>query len=412
LLETVRAYAVERLQSSGELDAARGAHCDYFVGLAERTEAQLFGPHARAGFERLTTDLDNFRAALAWSSERPERSERGLPLVGALAQLWFARGLYREGLDRTAELLSSATAADPVRAKALWSAGMLASLLGEDEASESMLREALDLAREVSDRSLIARSLDFLGLLAFFRNDLTLAKRLLQESIAEARAVDDRWCLADALGTLGSILPLVGELERAEETSSEALAIARAERDEQGIRMALFGIALTASRQDGLATVVDAAEEGLEICRAIGDSWFTSYFLWLLALASVRNGDVALASEQADESLALARLIEGPLLIVCALEAVAAVARATGDLARADAALDEAQSVARANPVPGAYLSSVARTRSEIAAEAGNVVDARVFLDEAVGIARTVGDADGLRRASDALARVNVTGGL
>ncbi|MDQ1458371.1 MAG: hypothetical protein QOH28_3991 [Actinomycetota bacterium] len=399
LLETVRHYAADQLLLAEELETTRMTHCDHYVELAERAEAHLFGPRKREWFERLTADLDNFRAALAWSSERPEHCERGLRLTGALAQLWFARGLYREGLDRTAELLSIATAADPVRAKALWSAGLLATVLGEDEAAQTLLHEAVDLARRASDRSLVARSLVVLGLLAFFRNELPAARRLLEESIVEARAIDDRWCLADALGTLGSILPLVGELELAEKISAEALAIARDAQDEQGIRMALFGIALTASRQDDLETLRDAGEEGLEICRSIGDSWFISYFLWLLSVASVQLGDLEQARRQADESLALARLLEGPLLIVCALEAVATVERAAGDLMSASSALEEARRVASAGAVPGAYRSSVTRTLGELAADAGHLDEAATLLTDAADVARAVDDSWGLARA-------------
>jgi predicted ATPase/class 3 adenylate cyclase len=182
LLETVRHYAADQLLlAEGEVETTRTTHCDHYVELAERTEAQLFGPRQQEAFAWLTADLDNFRAALTWSSERPERGERGLRLAGALAQLWFMRGLYREGFDRTAELLSIAAAGDPVRAKALWSTGMLACLLGEEEAAQVLLDESLELARRAADGSLIARSLDFLGLLAFFRNELPSARRLLEE---------------------------------------------------------------------------------------------------------------------------------------------------------------------------------------------------------------------------------------
>jgi predicted ATPase/class 3 adenylate cyclase len=404
LLETLRHYAADQLLlAEGELEPTRMSHLDHYVELAERTEPQLFGPRKREAFERLTADLDNFRAALTWSSERADRCERGLRLAGALAQLWFARGLYREGLDQTAALLAIATAAGQgagvVRAKALWSAGMQATVLGEVEAALALLEEALELARRATDRSLIARSLGVLGLLAFFSNDLSLARRQLEESIVEARAIDDWWCLADALGTLGSILPLVGELELAEKVSGEALTIARDARDEQGVRMALFGMALTASRQGDIATLRDAAEEGLEICRAIGDSWFISYFLWLLSVASVQVGDLDRARDQADESLAVARLLEGPLLIVCALEAVATVERAAGDNAAALAALEEARSVALAGAVPGAYLSSVTRTLGELTAEAGRTDEATTLLTEAADVARAVGDRWGEARA-------------
>ena len=271
-------------------------HCDHYVELAERTEAQLFGPRQREAFERLTPDLDNFRAALTWSSEQPERAERGLRLAGALASaLVHARALPRGARPDCGAAVDRDGCRSSAGEGAVVGRNVWPCLLGEDEAAQSLLDEALDLARQTADRSLIARSLDLLGLLAFFRNELPAARRLLEESIVEARAIDDRWCLADALGTLGSILPLVGELELAEKISGEALAIARDAQDEQGIRMALFGIALTASRLDDLATLRDAAEEGLEICRSIGDSWFISYFLWLLAIASVQRGELGIA---------------------------------------------------------------------------------------------------------------------
>ena len=414
LLETVRDYATDQLLlAEGDLDTTRMTHLEHYVDLAERSEPQLFGPGKRESFERLTADLDNFRTALTWAAERPERAERALRMVGALAQLWFVRGLYREGLDRTEVLLSIASASDSVRAKALWSAGLLACVLGEEaaiRAAQALLDEALALARRAADRSLIARSLDVLGLLAFFRNDLPLARRLLEDSVVEARAIDDRWCLADALGTLGSIMPLVGELDLGEQMSGESLAIARDARDEQGVRMALFGIALTASRQGDLATLRDAGEEGLEVCRAIGDGWFISYFLWLLAIASVQLGDLERAREQADESMALARQLEAPLLIVCALEAVATVQQAEGDPTSARAALEEARNTARGGAVPGAYLSSVTRMLGELAAEAGIPDEAATLLAEAAETARAVGDSWGLERAQTTLARVQARG--
>ncbi len=407
LLETIRQYAQERLHSDqDETELTHLAHRDHYVELAEHTEPEFFGPRQREAFERLTLELDNFRAALTWSSEQRGRSEGGLRLVGALAQLWFARGLYREGLDHAQQLLSIATAPSPIRAKALWSAGVQATLLGEEDTAGTLLREALDLAREASDRSLIARALDFLGLLAFFRNDLPLARRFLEESIDEARAIDDRWCLADALGTLGSILPLVGQLERAGSASAEALSIARHANDEQGTRMALFGIALTASREGDLETLRDAAEEGLEICRSIGDSWFISYFLWLLATASVQGGDLERARQEADESLAVARRVGGPLLIVCALEAVASVDRAEGDTGSATAALEEAHNIGRKGGVPGAYQSSVTRTLAELAAEAGDVEEAATLLREAADLAAAVGDELGLARTTTSHSRL------
>jgi predicted ATPase len=411
LLETVRQYAADRLaRDEGEPDASRSAHCDHFVALAERTEAQLEGPRQAEMFERLGADLDNFRAALSWSSLEPERAEGGLRLAGALTQFWFVRALFRETLDRISQLLAVAEDAGVGRARASWTAGFMAVVLGEQARAETLLGQSLDLARRADDRSLIARSLDLMGLSAFFANELADARPLLEESIAEARAVGDRWCLTDALGTLGSILPLIGEPALGGALCAEGVSMARETGDDQGVRMGLFGLALAAHRQDDVGTLIDAAEEGLAICRSIGDPWFVSYFSWLLALGSVELGDLDEAHRRASEALEVARQIEGPLLIACALEAVASVASARGDASAAAAALEEASEVASGQGVPGAYHSSIICFRGELAAIDGRIDEARMHLDEAARIAAAVGDRWGVDRARRAIERLEARG--
>ena len=84
LLETIRQYAQERLDASGDPVAVRRRHADHYVALAEAA-----GPHLR-GREHLewtsvvTRDIDNFRAALDWAVETPS-PEHALRLVAPLA---------------------------------------------------------------------------------------------------------------------------------------------------------------------------------------------------------------------------------------------------------------------------------------------------------------------------------------
>jgi predicted ATPase/DNA-binding CsgD family transcriptional regulator len=66
MLETIRAYAHERLMRAGELAAARWAHAHYFLALAERAAAELQGSSQRTWLLRLEREHDNLRAALNW----------------------------------------------------------------------------------------------------------------------------------------------------------------------------------------------------------------------------------------------------------------------------------------------------------------------------------------------------------
>jgi predicted ATPase len=98
MLETVREYAMERLEASGEAPAARRAHAAWFRALAELAEPGLRGPDQQHWRDVLEADLDNLRAALAWTlgAADPEDADQGVLLVGALWYFWFQRGLTGE----------------------------------------------------------------------------------------------------------------------------------------------------------------------------------------------------------------------------------------------------------------------------------------------------------------------------
>ena len=99
LLETVRQYALEKLGESGEANVVRTRHRDYYTS----TAAQLDVP-AQAGREgrldQAELDIDNLRAAFAWSRENGE-AELALQLASSLQPLWLTRGHVLEGLGWT-----------------------------------------------------------------------------------------------------------------------------------------------------------------------------------------------------------------------------------------------------------------------------------------------------------------------
>jgi predicted ATPase len=398
MLETICEYALERLEESGELEHLRARHAEHFLRLGLRAEPELTGAQQHVWLERLATDYENLRAALEWCATA--RPADGLRLASALVLFWFNRTLYRDGLHWLEEVLASTEDnATPARAGALWGAGFLWTLVGDAERAKPRLESGLELARQLNDTAIVARSLAVIGLLAFFQNDAQRSRALLEESAETARLAGDKWALADALGTLGSIYPLQGEFDLAETAGAEAGAIAREYGDRQGIRMANFGLALTASMRGDLGRARTLSEEGLTICREIGDLWFVSYFLWILATTATAAGEVRTAREYADESLKIARELEGPLLVVCALDALAAVDRAEGDDASAQAHLLEATELGRRAIVPDAYLALVLRSLGELALAAGDIDAAEAYFEESLARARGVDDAWGTARA-------------
>jgi predicted ATPase len=391
LLETIREYAEERLADSGERDAFRRRHAQYFVAFAERAEPELTGVQQSAWLERIAEEHENLRAALARLTIDGDQ-ESVLRLSSSLVLFWFVRGFYSEGVDWLGRAIAAADVPSPALAKALWGAGFLEVLRGEHEAGEKHLTDGLAVAREVGAESSVARTLLVLGLLAFFRNEIAEARSAMEESVEIARQVEDLWCLADGLGTLSSIYPLQGDFEQARRVGDEALGLARRVQDQQGARMALFGLALTAVRRHDLEGARALASEGLAICRAIGDPWFISYFLWILAIVSYEQGRTEQARIEIEEALEVGRDVGGALLVVCALEVLARLELDGGDPDTARRHLDEALAIAEGG-VPHSYLAAVHLTRSRLARESGDAPAARREVDLSLTLARECGDA-------------------
>ncbi len=115
-LETIRQYAFEKFRETGEVEAVCERHLDFFVGLAERAEPELTGPAQRVWTARLERELDNIRAALAWSGQHDPLA--GVRIVSALRWFWDAREHYLDASDWLARTLEREDATLPPRARA------------------------------------------------------------------------------------------------------------------------------------------------------------------------------------------------------------------------------------------------------------------------------------------------------
>jgi predicted ATPase len=96
MLETVKEYALERLEAAGEEEKIRRAHAAHYLALAEEARPELKGSRQTEWFDRLESEHDNHRAALSWSLEGGD-SEMALRLVANLWWFWYKRGHLSEG---------------------------------------------------------------------------------------------------------------------------------------------------------------------------------------------------------------------------------------------------------------------------------------------------------------------------
>jgi predicted ATPase/class 3 adenylate cyclase len=226
MLETIREYARERLEASGEGDAARRRHAQFFLALAERAEPELRGRAQGEWLARLEREHENLRAALDWCQAAEDSAEAGLRLAAALGWFWQVRGDWSEGRERLACLLAltGAAARTAARAHALEAAGLLAWRQSDLEAARALREESLAICQELGDRQGIAFSLGGLGLLVRDQGDYAAARRLFEEALAINRALGNRCEQEFDLHWLGYVAVAEGDYARAKTFFEEALA--------------------------------------------------------------------------------------------------------------------------------------------------------------------------------------------
>lgn len=281
MLETLREYAAERLDATGETDGLAGRHASYYLALAEDAEQRLYGdPEQAAWLERLEAAHTNLTGALAWAGAHDADAQ--LRLAAALARFWFLRGYLTEGSRALADAL--ARGRDPhVRARAALGAGLLAHRRGAAADAQRLTEEALALFREVGDTRNVAHSLSRLANLASSTGEYERSIALNRQCIELYRGVGDDWGIAGATNSLALAALTIGDHDTAEAYAAESLELRRAIGDDTGTILSLCNLALSSLERGESARVPPLLEEALELSRRLGYREGTVFALGLAA---------------------------------------------------------------------------------------------------------------------------------
>jgi predicted ATPase/DNA-binding SARP family transcriptional activator/DNA-binding CsgD family transcriptional regulator len=337
MLEPLRQYARERLEESGEDQAIKRTHAQYFLALAEEAEPKLWESGDKAWFGRLEKEHDNMRAALSWTLEHGE-AELALRLGGALRWFWRARGYYGEGrrwLERA--LCEEGRTSAGARAKALDGVGWLASeqhdidrvqaaaeeglelseeagiggviladfknllgeaawLRGDYERASELFEESLGLHREARNNRGVAWSVCSLAVVSGERGDYERAKELYEEGIALSRKMGGALPLGDLLISAGYVYLLEGDHERATALNEEAAQLYRKRGSRGGLRYALDNLGWAALVREDHERARALHEESLVLCKEIGDKFIGSASLEGLACSAASRGEAQRAA--------------------------------------------------------------------------------------------------------------------
>jgi predicted ATPase len=97
LLESTRAYALEKLAKASNSERQAGRHAEYFCNLAQQADERYGFGSNEDWLAHVELELDNFRAALEWALTQGHSAAQGGAIVGALGHLWREGGLAAEG---------------------------------------------------------------------------------------------------------------------------------------------------------------------------------------------------------------------------------------------------------------------------------------------------------------------------
>jgi predicted ATPase len=339
MLETIREYAVERLEERGEAGQVRRLHAGRFLDLVEAAEPELTRSNQAAWLQRLDDENGNIRAALAWSLEAGE-VDLALRFAGALVRFWSIRGYMLEGRDWLREAIERGAATPPgVQAKAAFAAGYADLGLGEFGDAERWFQRSLELARTAGDSGAEAAALAQLAWVAMTRTSdgEGEARSLAEQAVALGREVDDKRTTSGALNTLAELAIQRGDPDGALELFEESLALRRGLGDRRLVANSLvtLGRARVADEQAEEATRL--LDEALALARELRDTWGESVALGAL-------GKVRLLEDAPDQAAELFR-------------AALRIAVARGDRrAAADALLGIAAAVAADSGDTAAHL--------------------------------------------------------
>lgn len=308
MLETVRAYAVARLEASPEeeADRVRDRHLDTYLALTDDARPLLARDkdawRATVGAER-----ENLCAAATWGLSRDDPG-RGRRLLAGLPWLWHLNGRGHEGL----ELLRRAVARAPddrtaLQARLLTGLALVADTTHPVGPDHDTAQAALDIAVEAGDvaTACLAR---LLRAVALFSADFDAAWSLAETARSEAREAGEEFVADGATALMGMIRHLRDEHDEAEDlfrTATEGLL----RRGDRGVASTALGFWACGALYAGDVVRARAlAAEAVETARPLADHHRVGSAAGVLATVETAAGRL----DEARAALApLVRLVEG-----------------------------------------------------------------------------------------------------
>lgn len=274
MLETVRAYAQEKLEQSGDEADARRRHLGFYLALAQSARERLFGAVQGDTLRQLDTERENLLGAHAWCGRDAASRDDGLLLVFVLKSYWHLRGLLNLGHHVTREALGRTDAAEQTveRCRVLCDVGQLSYALGRYDEAAGWLRQSHDLALAMGHEQRLAAVLPSVGMVLTARGDLDGAATAYLQAIELSARLGLKRQRAVALNSLAQLRRMQGRLTEADDLYEQALREFRAQGDVESATVALLNRAMVQLAKDRPTDAMPMLREARTLAHQLGST--------------------------------------------------------------------------------------------------------------------------------------------
>ncbi|HLV81364.1 MAG TPA: tetratricopeptide repeat protein, partial [Chthonomonadaceae bacterium] len=304
MLETIREYAVEQLEISGEKETVCHRHAAHFIDVVESMVPMLLKREGLQMIRQIGREQANFRAARSWveaHQEDPLNGRLGLALIRTWNGLNWQQLAHwlTEVRDR-----GSGDGDEETMANLLFALGGLIDISMEPVEAMAQVRRIADLYGQHGQTAQQAWTLIYMGHLAFER-DLPLGRRALEEAVMLMRQIGSVIGLASALTALSHVICLQGEHEHADLLNAEALTLVQDRQDTMAYGQALSIEGHNRLIRGDLIRAQEYFEQSLAVRRRIGDKPGVGVAVMGLGLADLAGEDFHAAARRQEEALAI-----------------------------------------------------------------------------------------------------------
>lgn len=377
MLETLREFALEQLEVSGEAESMRARHAIVMMEWVQKTQTQVSGTHQKVWLDMLEQEHENLRAALKWSANAAssEANEICVRLANMLTTFWYTRGYLSEAREWLGRGLALSEMGMTTHAETLLHQGMFAYRQGDLPIAEMLVEQALHVYRQLGDAAGRGQTLFFKGMIQLSAGKPEPARKALEASRDAYREIKPLEERSNVLYGMGVYFLQTGDLTQAKQLLSASLLQMRATGDRSLLAYALLGLARAAYTERDYTRAQEDLEEALGVLEEAGDKIEIAQALCRLGNVARLQADWTTANARYYSSFTLAVEYGANYTLPQVIEGLAGVAVRQGDTEKAARLLGAAERLRGTSHIPIApadredYERIVTAVRERLAAD-------------------------------------------